>query len=444
MAENQFHLLTSRRFLPLFVTQFLGAFNDNVFKNALIILITFRTAQNAAMDPQMLITLAAGLFVLPFFLFSATAGQLADKYEKSGLVRVIKLVEIGLMAAAAVGFFLGSVPFLLVLLFLMGTQSTFFGPLKYGILPDHLRNDELIGGNALFEAATFLAILIGTIAGSLLILTSNGILLIAAAIVAVAVAGWLASRGVPVAAAGDPTIKVDLNVLREDWRIVRHARGNRPVFLSILGISWFWLIGATFLVQFPTFVKDVIGGDEHVVTLFMTLFSVGIGAGSLLCNKLLNGDISARHVPLAAIGISAFAADLSFATAGHGAAEGAALLGIGRFLMSAEGWRVCVDLVGMAIAGGVFVVPLYAILQHDSAEEFRSRMIAANNIVNALGMVISTALTMLAFNLGLTIPQLFLAAALCNLPAAVVISRLTPDSRLAVLLRVIVPGGRRS
>jgi acyl-[acyl-carrier-protein]-phospholipid O-acyltransferase/long-chain-fatty-acid--[acyl-carrier-protein] ligase len=436
MADNQFHLLTSRRFLPLFVTQFLGAFNDNVFKNALVILITFRTAQDAAMDAQLLVTLAAGLFVLPFFLFSATAGQLADKFEKSRLVRIIKLVEIGLMVAAAVGFFIESVPFLLTLLFLMGTQSTFFGPLKYGILPDHLRDDELIGGNALFEAATFLAILAGTIAGSLLILSANGVLVIAAAIIAVAIAGWLASRGVPHAAAGDPTIKVDANILRETWRIVRHAQGNRPVFLSILGISWFWLIGATFLVQFPTFVKDVIGGDEHVVTLFLTVFSVGIGAGSLLCNRLLHGDISARHVPLAAIGISAFAADLYFATAGQSAAAATALLGVGDFLTGAGGWRVCVDLLGMAIAGGIFIVPLYAILQHDSEEEFRSRMVACNNILNALGMVISTALTMLAFQLGMSIPELFLAAAICNLPAVAVISRLTPDSRLATLVRM--------
>ncbi len=442
MAENQFHLLKSIRFLPLFITQFLGAFNDNVFKNALVILITYRTAQSAAMDAQLLVTLAAGLFVLPFFLFSATAGQLADKLEKSRLVRLIKLAEIGLMAAAAVGFFLESVPYLLTVLFLMGTQSTFFGPLKYGILPDHLRDDELIGGNALFEAATFLAILVGTIVGSLLILTANGVALISVAIVVVAIAGWLTSRKVPYAAPGDPTIQVDPNFLRETWRIVRHAKGNRSVFLSILGISWFWLIGATFLVQFPTFVKDVIGGNEHVVTLFLTIFSVGIGVGSLLCNKMLNGDISARHVPLAAIGISVFAADLYFSTAGSEILADTPLLGIADFMASGNGWRVCVDLFGMAIAGGIFIVPLYAILQHDSEERYRSRMIACNNILNALGMVISSALTALAFALGLSIPELFLAAAICNLPAAAVISRLTPDSRLASLLRIRVPRER--
>ncbi|MDH5790143.1 MAG: MFS transporter, partial [Nitrospinota bacterium] len=314
MAHNQFDLLKTRRFLPLFITQFLGAFNDNVYKNALVILITYVVAEKAGLNSQIMVTAAAGIFILPFFLFSATAGQLADKYEKAFLIRIIKFVEILLMVGAAVGFYIESVWFLMTILFLTGTQSTFFGPIKYGILPEKIEEDELIGGNGLIEAGTFISILIGTLIGGLLILTENGILLISGMVILIAVLGWVSSFYIPKGQPASPELKVDYNFLRETWVIVSHARQNREIFLSILGISWFWLVGATFLAQFPTYAKDIIGGNEELVTLFLSVFTIGVGIGSLLCNQMLKGEVEATFVPLAIIGVTVFTVDLYFAS----------------------------------------------------------------------------------------------------------------------------------
>ncbi len=271
MQESQFHLLKTKRFLPLFITQFLGAFNDNLFKNALVILITYVIADRAGMNPQVLVTMAAGVFILPFFLFSATAGQLADKYEKSHLIRIIKLVEIFLMIGAGIGFYFESPYFLLSVLFLMGTQSTFFGPIKYGILPEQLREDDLIGGNGIIESGTFIAILLGTIFGGLLILSDSGSTLISTMIVLVAISGWLISFQIPRTRPADPTLSVNYNFITETWNMISHARKNREVFLSILGISWFWLVGATFISQFSNYSKITLGGDEQVYTLLLTM-----------------------------------------------------------------------------------------------------------------------------------------------------------------------------
>ncbi|HNR11594.1 MAG TPA: MFS transporter, partial [Nitrosomonas europaea] len=266
MHPSQWKLLSSRRFLPFFVTQFLGAFNDNVFKNALVILITYTTMDNAGLSPQIMVTLAAGIFILPFFIFSATAGQLADKWDKARLIRHVKFVEIILMGGAAAGFYLDSVILLMMILFLMGAQSAFFGPLKYSILPDQLREDELIGGNALVSAGTFIAILLGTIIGGLLILAEQGGAIVSGITIGIALAGWLSSLFIPpVRPAAADTI-VNWHVLEETRAIVHQARENTTVFHAILGVSWFWLFGATFLSQFPTFAKEIIGGNEQVVT----------------------------------------------------------------------------------------------------------------------------------------------------------------------------------
>ena len=446
MSDNQTHLLTTKRFLPLFITQALGALNDNLFKNALALLIVYRIAEAAGINGQVVVTAAAGLFILPFFLFSATAGQIADKFEKSRLIRAIKAAEVAIMGLGAAGLIFGNVTFLMTVLFLMGMQSAFFGPVKYSILPDHLDEGELIGGNALIEAGTFLAILAGTIAGGLLILRDGGDVMVSAGVVLIALAGLASSMAIPASPAPVPNLKINPNFLAETWSIVRKARAQRDVFLSILGISWFWLVGATFLTQFPAFTKDVVGGDETVVTLFLTLFSVGIGAGSLFCNRLLGGEITARYVPLAAIGMTLFMVDLFFAGAAH--APSAALVDAWKFLANPSNWRITFDLLAIAICGGLFIVPLYTILQSRSEAAFRSRIIAANNILNALfivaGALAATAMLALEFS----VPAVFLALAIGNGVVAIYVCGLLPDalikgfviSLLKLLYRVDVQG----
>ncbi|NGZ25701.1 MAG: acyl-[ACP]--phospholipid O-acyltransferase [Magnetococcales bacterium] len=417
-------MLGQRRFLPLFVTQFLGAFNDNLFKNALVILITYKLTN--AGNPQILVTMAAGLFILPFFLFSATAGQLADKLEKSQLIRWVKIWEIGVMLLAAAGFFWENAVFLLVVLFMLGMQATFFGPLKYGILPDHLEDEELIAGNGLIEAGTFLAILLGTIVGGVMILTESGSTNVALAGIVVAVAGWVASLSIPISKVADATIEVNKNFLAETWNMLVQAKQHRAIFLSTLGISWFWLVGATYLSQFPTFVKHTLGGTEEVVTLLLTLFSVGIGIGSLLCNKLLAGEINAKYVPLGALGITLFTVDLYFAS--RGIAPPVLLVNAKVFIKDPANWRVLFDLLMISISGGIYCVPLYAILQTSGGEAHRSRHIAANNIMNALFMTLAALLTMQMLAADITIPQVFLIMGVANLLVTIYIAGLLPDA----------------
>lgn len=413
MKKNQFHLLATRRFLPLFATQALGALNDNLFKNALIVLIIFRIAEQAGLNGQVLVTAAAGIFILPFFLFSATAGQLADKFEKSTMIRWIKTAEVVIMGLGAASFWFADVYLMIFVLFLMGVQSAFFGPVKYSILPDHLSQDELIGGNAFIEAGTFLSILLGTIAGGLLILGENGDVIVSSAVIGLALAGLATSFAIPQAPAPDPDLKLNPNLAGETWKIVRQASGQRSILLSILGISWFWLLGATFLAQFPAFAKDVIGADETVVTLFLTLFSLGIALGSLLCNRILKGEISAKYAPFGAVGMSIFIADLYFISDGRGAAS-QSLIGALVFLKDADNWRIMFDLVAIAVCGGLFIVPLYAILQSRSEVSHRSRVIAANNIINALFMVTGAVAATGMLAAGFSVPHVFLALAVGN------------------------------
>jgi hypothetical protein len=432
---SQFRLLTSRRFGPFFLTQFLGAFNDNVFKNALIVLIAFGTAAAAA-SSDVLINLAAGLFILPFFLFSATFGQLADKYEKARLIRLSKLLELAIMGLAALAFLLGSVPALIGLLFLMGTQSTLFGPLKYGILPQHLHETELVGGNALVETGTFLAILLGTMAGGLLIAREgSGASLVAGVVVVFAALGYLASRGIPQAPAADPELRINWNPLTETWRNIRFLRRHRTVFLSVLGISWFWFYGALYLAQLPNYTRLTLGGNEQVVTLLLTLFSLGIGAGSLLCERLSDHKVELGLVPLGSIGLTLFSIDLYFAAAPFAGGE---LLGAREFLSAPGNLRALADVFLIGLFGGFYIVPLYALVQLRSAPAQRARVIAGNNILNALFMVLSALLAIVCLGAGMSVPELFLLGAVLNAVVAIYIYTLVPEFLMRFIVWILI------
>lgn len=434
MRQSEFALLRSRRFLPLFVTQFLGAMNDNVFKNAFVILVLYGMAGIGDAHAQLLVTVAAGVFILPYFLFSATAGQMADAMEKSRLIRRIKLAEIAIMAGGVAGLLIGDPYLLLAVLFLMGAQSAFFGPVKYGILPNHLREHELVGGNGLIEAGTFLAILIGTIAGGLLVLGDGGIATVSLVLLVLAAAGWLASRGIPEAGPDTPGLRIETNFLAETARIVRHAGRDRTLLLTILGLSWFWLLGATFLSQFPTMARAVLGADEGVVTLFLVAFSIGIAIGSLACNALLKGEVSARYVPLAAIAMTAFIGDLCLALSGR--VPGAELVGATAFAAEPGNWRILADLVGLAVAGGLYSVPLFAILQARSEAEHRARNIAANNVLNAAFMVAGAAWAAAMLAAGLDVVSVFASIAAVNAVVAAYICRLLPEELLKSLFAI--------
>jgi acyl-[acyl-carrier-protein]-phospholipid O-acyltransferase / long-chain-fatty-acid--[acyl-carrier-protein] ligase len=427
MPHSQIALLGMRRFLPLMVTQFLGALNDNLLKSALVMLVAYRLAAAEGLNSQIMTTLAAGLFILPFFLFSATAGRLADRFDKQRLILAIKAAEVVIMAIAVAGFTIASVGLLLTALFLMGIHSTFFGPIKYGILPAHLREDELLGGNGLIEAGTYLAIMLGTIAGGILILVDFGIAAISAALLAVAIGGFVAALFIPRAPAEAPDLRLGFNIIADTAEMLRYARQRHDLFLAILGISWFWLVGATFLSQFPTFTKDVIGGDNWVATLLLIAFTIGIAIGSLICNSLLRGKVSVRFVPLAALGISLFTIDLFYASSALPIPSGA-LLGIAGVLSTFGGWRIFGDLVLIAGCGGIFIVPLYTLLQTRTEPSHRSRIIAANNIWNALFMVAAALATMALLMLHFTVPQVFLTVALLNLIVTVWICRLLPGA----------------
>ncbi|MFA5589567.1 MAG: MFS transporter [Lysobacteraceae bacterium] len=424
MSQSQFSLLRRRRFLPFFVTQALGAFNDNIFRNALIILVTFHIAGLSSHQRDLYSNLAAGLFVLPFFLFSANAGQWAEKYEKSRSIRWIKLAEIGLMLLAAVALWLQSLPLLLGTLFLSGAQSALFGPLKYSILPQALRPAELVGGNALVESGTFLAILLGTFVGGWLMGFSTGTLWVGAALVVIAFAGWMASRVIPAAPATAPELKLNWNPLSETWRNVMFLRGHRAVLNSVLGVSWFWFFGSMFLAQLPNYTRLYLGGDQSVAPLVLMLFALGIGAGSLLCEVFSRRTVEIGLVPLGALGMTVFGVDLYFARP-----EMAAVTGLSwqQFLAAPGNLRICFDLVMIGVSGGFFTVPLYALIQQRSPRERLSRTIAANNILNAAFMVGAAVLAIVLLNSGLNVPQLLLVVAVLNALVALYIFTLVPE-----------------
>lgn len=399
--------------MPLFLTQFLGAFNDNLFKSALVTLITFDLAAKYHLNAQILITVVAGLFILPFFLFSSLAGQISDKYEKSRLIRIIKLVEIILMAMTAAAFHYVQLWWLIALLFLMGAQSTFFGPLKYSVLPQLLREDELVAGNGLVNAGTNVAILTGTLCGGLFIMSPLGRYYISAGVVGVAAAGYIASRFIPVLPAASPELRIDRNLFRSTWQLITYPVPNRPVFLSIIGISWFWFLGSVFLAQFPSFAKDIIGGDEQVSTLFLVVFTVGIGFGATFCNKLLGGRVSGKYVPASLVAISAFIVMLYIVSPQH--ASGGALSGVDAFLSSGRAWLIILSMFLIAASGGLYSIPMYAMMQNLTPETHMARTIASLNIIDSLGMVIAAALMSAMIAAGMSINGVFLSMAFINL-----------------------------
>ncbi len=422
-------LLGSRRFGPLFAAQFLSAFNDNAVKNALVLMIAYSTDAASQRSAEIVIPLAGGLFILPFFLCSATAGQLADQHDKAWLIRLIKLSEIALMIAAAAGVLLGSTTALLVILFVMGIEAAFLGPLKYAILPDLLAPHELLLGNALVEAGTFIAILLGTIAG-VLIAGHHGAMIVAALIILVALAAWAASLAIPGTSPAAARSPLEWNLFAATGHIIREAARESILFYSILGISWFWLAGAIYLSQFPAYVRFSLGGEQLVVTLFLTVFTIGIAIGSLLCSRILGGRISARTVPWGALGIALFSIDLWWASPPAVARVGT-LLGLRPFLSSPAHWRILIDLLGIAVSGGIFIVPLYVLLQAASARAQRARAIAANNVINAAAMVIAAVATMALIAVGVSVPGLFLLTGGATLIVAVWFWRLQPRLVLA-------------
>ncbi|HUN53744.1 MAG TPA: MFS transporter [Smithella sp.] len=438
--KSQFGLLASKRFAPFFWTQFLGAYNDNVFKNTLVLFIAYKMGSALAAKSDILINLAAGLFILPFFFLSATAGQIADKYEKSMLMRYIKVAEIIIALMAAFAFYYKNVTGLMFLLFLLGCQAAFFGPVKYSIIPQHLTSKEIVGGNAMVEGGTFLAILLGTISGGLITQMDSGKLWAGIILVAVAVTGWLASRMIPHAAADSPELKLDLNPVTQTWQTMKISMEKRPVFLSILGISWFWALGLAYLSQLPNYTRNVLHGSEQVVTLLLTMFSIGIGVGSLLCERLSGKKVELGLVPLGSLGLSIFGFDLVFAHLSLPAAQavGMPLMNLREFLGILGSHRVLMDLLMIGVFGGLYIVPLYSMIQVRTRPEIRARVIAANNILNALFMAAASLVAALFIGLlKFSIPQFFLILVIMNLVVACFIYSMVPEFVIRFMMWVL-------
>jgi 1-acyl-sn-glycerol-3-phosphate acyltransferase len=426
-------LLSTPRFRPFFLTQLAGAFNDNFYKNGLTIFIAFQAASVSQEDSNTLVNIAAFLFILPFFLFSPIAGQLADKLEKSMLIRRIKLLEIGIMILGAIAFMLDSVAMLVAILFLMGTQSALFGPVKYSLLPQALKPAELIGGNAMVEFGTFLAILMGLIASVYVIGFGNAAMGIA--VIVVACLGYWASRGIPALTAGAPDLKISFNIPVQIARIMRDAHENRTVFYSVMGISWFWFVGITYMTQLPNFVRYELGGDQQVYVLLLAMFSIGIGAGSFLCEKLSGRLVEIGLVPIGSLGLTLFGIDLYF---NQGQSPGGELLTPTEFLAQGFSLRACFDIIMLGISGGLYIVPLYALIQQRSEVRKRSRIIAANNVLNALFMVVAALYGAFALYAGVSIPVLFLIMALMNAAVAAYIFLLVPEFIMRLLIWLLV------
>ncbi len=431
---SQFALLRQRRFAPFFWTQFAGAANDNLFKFAFTVLVTYQVSVSWLPTAQAGLVIGA-LFILPFLLFSATSGQLADKYPKTSLIRLVKDLEIAIMLLAAWGFFASQVPLLLGCVFLMGLHSTLFGPVKYAYLPQVLSERELTGGNGMIEMGTFVAILLGNVAGGLLVaLPGIGHTAVALACLGLALLGRISAQMVPVLPATTPQLHINWNPFTETWRNLQLARQQVVVFRSLLGISWMWFFGAVFLSQFPSFAKEVLHGNEQVASLLLVVFSVGIGIGSLLCEVLSRRHVEIGLVPLGAIGMTVFSVDLYFSTRGL---PDASALSLQVFLAQAAHYRVLVDLALLSLFAGLYSVPMYALIQMRSMPTHRARIIAANNILNALFMIASALLAGGLLQAGFTIPQIFLFVGLANAVVAFYIFMLVPEYLLRFVAWVL-------
>ena len=435
--ESQFRLLSERRFAPFFWTQFLGAMNDNVFKIGFTSLVTYQTARFSGVDAKTAAFLISAIFILPFVLLSATSGQIADKYDKAMLTRFVKTFEIAVMLIGGTGFWLHSAPLLYLCTFLMGVHSTVFGPVKYSYLPQHLTKTELVGGNGMVEMGTFVAILIGTIIGGEAAgFVEHGAVVLACACVGIALVGRAVSVFVPATPAPQPDLQINWNPVSETWRNLKIAHENRTVFLSLLGISWLWFVGATFLSSFFNFAKDVLSANPDVVTVLLGTFSIGIGFGSLMCERLSKRRIEIGLVPLGSIGMSVFAIDLFFAS--HALPPAGHLLSVGEFLTMPANWRVLADLFLLAMFGGLYSVPLYALIQSRSQPSHRARIIAANNILNSLFMIVSALMAIALTSAGVSIPGLFLVTALLNIVVATYIYSLVPEFLLRFIAWMLV------
>ena len=393
--------------MPLFLTQFLGAFNDNFFKSALMMLITYRLGDAAGVDSRILVNAAAGVFILPFFVFAPTASDLADKYDRSDLMRWVKFAEIVVMSGAALGFWLGNVWLLMVVLFLMGAQSAFFSPAKYSILPQHLYEEELIAGNGLIQMGTYLAILTGTIAGGLMILRENGIFWVGGLAVMIAALGWLFSMFIPPTKPIDPERKVSFRIVKRTAEMFREVYPMRRVFGSMLAISWFWLVGSVFLAQFPTYSRMILGADESVATSFLAIFSCGIGIGSMFCDSLLKGKVTSKYVPAAAYGIAIASVLLWYVSSRPPVPEGTPIIGAWEFFTRPENFMITACLFMIAFCGGLYIVPLYAVMQTEAGDKV-SGVIACSNITDSLFMAGAAVGASIMISMGVSIPQLFL------------------------------------
>lgn len=400
-------LLVARRFMPLFLTQFLGAFNDNFFKSALMMLITYRIGDASGVDPRILVNAAAGIFILPFFVFAPTASDLADKYDRSTLMRWVKFAEIVVMSGAAFGFWLGNAWLLMAVLFMMGAQSAFFSPAKYSILPQHLKEDELIAGNGLIQMGTYLAILTGTIAGGLMILRENGIYWVGGLAVTIAALGWLFSMFIPPTKPIDPSRGVSFRIVNRTVEMFADVYPMRKVFSSMLAISWFWLVGSVFLAQFPTYARTILGADESVATAFLAVFSCGIGIGSMFCDSLLKGKVTSKYVPAAAYGIAIASVLLWYVSSRPPVPEGTPEIGALEFFTRPENFMITACLFVIAFCGGLYIVPLYAVMQTDAGDKV-SGVIACSNISDSVFMAVAAVGASVLISLGVSIPQLFL------------------------------------
>ena len=425
---NQFSLLRQRRFAPFFWTQFSGAANDNLFKFAFTVMVTYQLNVHW-LPPAMAGLVIGALFILPFLLFSATSGQLTDKFEKTRVMRFVKNLEVVIMLVAAAGFMSGkssvTVPVLLGCTFMMGLHSTLFGPVKFAYLPQALNERELTGGNGMVEMGTFVAILLGNVVGGLIVaIPGVGPDYVAMACVLLALLGRVAAQFIPLAPATDPDLKINWNPLTETWRNLKLASAHAVVFRSMLGISWMWFFGAVFLSQFPSFAKEVMHGDEQVASLLLVVFSVGIATGSLLCEMLSKRHVEIGLVPLGALGMSVFAVDLYFSSR---SLAPSAVMGLAVFVSQPAHWRVMLDLALLSLFAGLYSVPMYALIQLRSQSTHRARIIAANNILNALFMIVSAVLAGALLASGFTIPQIFLFVGLANAVVAFYIFMLVPE-----------------
>jgi 1-acyl-sn-glycerol-3-phosphate acyltransferase len=433
--QGQFSLLAEQRFAPFFWTQFLGAFNDNVFKTALVVALTYDAMNWTTLDANMLITMIPGLFILPFVLFSATAGQIAEKVEKGRLARIVKWIEIGIMLVAGIGWMFKLLPLLLLAVVGMGVHSSLFGPVKYAYLPQKLKPEELVGGNGLIEMGTFVGILLGQVLGAALVQMKGGLLIVAGGTLALAVLGLLASRRIPHSPAPMPDLAINYNPLSETIRNLSFSRKNRTVFLAMLGNSWFWFYGAMILSQFPLYAKDYLHGDYSVFVGLLTVFSVGVGTGSLLCEKLSGHKVEIGLVPFGAIGLTVFGIELYFASVAY---AGTATVDIWGLLAVAGSFRILFDIVMLGVFGGLFIVPLFALIQTRCDPQHLSRTIGGMNILNALFMIVAAGCALVMIKLGMTIPEMFLATAILNALVAIYIFTLVPEFLMRFLAWMLI------